>query len=57
MCSFSAAKAALVANNDGNPARIYTVAITKGRDNTWAGAVDSLRINGTVYNFEPYGVR
>jgi hypothetical protein len=57
MCSLSAAKAALVANNNGSPARIYTVAITKGRDNTWAGAVDNLRINNTVYNFEPYGVR
>ena len=58
MCSFAGAKSALAANQVGStPASIYTVAVTKGRDNTWAGAVDSLRINGTVYNFEPYGVR
>jgi hypothetical protein len=57
MCSFTVAKAALVAANDGTPASIYTVAISKGRDDTWAGAVDTLRINSTVYNFEPYGVR
>ena len=57
MCSFSGAKAALVANNDGTPASIYTVAISKGRDYTWAGAVDNLRINTKIYNFEPYGVR
>lgn len=57
MCSFAAAKAALVANNDGTPASIYTVAVAKGRDNTWDGAVDDLRINSKIYNFEPYGVR
>jgi hypothetical protein len=57
MCSFSGAKLALVAANDGTPASIYTVAITKGRDYTWAGAVDNLRINTKIYNFERYGVR
>ncbi len=60
MCSFSAAKAALVANNDGgtpNGGKIYTVAVAKGRDNAWVGAVDGLRINDTRYDFEPYGVR
>jgi hypothetical protein len=57
MCSFSGAKTALVANNDGTAASIYTVAISKGRDYTWAGAVDNLRINTKIYNFEPYGVR
>jgi hypothetical protein len=57
MCSFSAAKAALVANQNGDgPATIYTVAIAKGRDNAWVGAVDGLRINGTRYDFEAYGV-
>ena len=56
-CSFSAAKAALVTFNDGSgPATIDTVAITKGRDDAWAGAVDALRINNQVFNFEPYGV-
>ena len=57
MCSLTAAKAALVAANDGTPASIYTVAVTKGRDNTWDGAVDDLRINSKIYNFEPYGVQ
>lgn len=56
-CSFTAAKAALVAFNDGTPASIYTVAVAKGRDHTWAGAVDNLRVNSKIYNFEPYGVR
>jgi hypothetical protein len=57
MCSFTAAKTALVTANDGTPASIYTVAVAKGRDNTWDGAVDDLRINSKIYNFEPYGVR
>jgi len=57
MCSFSAAKAALVANQNGDgPATIYTVAVAKGRDNAWVGAVDGLRINNTRYDFEAYGV-
>jgi hypothetical protein len=58
-CSFSAAKAALVTNNNGqnpNGGSIYTVQIAKGRDNAWVGAVDGLRINGTRYDFEAYGV-
>ncbi len=56
-CSLSAAKAALVANQNGDgPATIDTVAVTKGRDNAWVGAVDGLRINSKTYNFEPYGV-
>ena len=55
-CTFSAAQAALAAN-DSPPATIYTVAIAKGRDNAWVGAVDNLRINDTVYNFEPTGVQ
>ena len=57
MCSFTAAKLALVDNNNGTPASIYTVAVAKGRDNTWDGAVDDLRINSKIYNFEPYGVQ
>jgi hypothetical protein len=56
-CSFSAAKAALVTFNNGSgPATIDTVAVTKGRDNTWDGAVDGLRVNSKTYNFEAYGV-
>ena len=30
--------------------------VTKGRDNSWQGAVDGLRINGTVFDFEETGV-
>ncbi len=30
--------------------------ITKGRDFSWQGAVDGLRINDTVYDFEETGV-
>ncbi|MGD9694389.1 MAG: hypothetical protein AB7V42_01875 [Thermoleophilia bacterium] len=35
-------------------ATILTVAISKGRDNSWHGAVDALRINDDVYDFEPF---
>jgi hypothetical protein len=56
-CSLADAKQALVDENDGSgAARIYTVAVAKGRDNVWAGAVDDLRINSKIYDFEPYGV-
>jgi hypothetical protein len=56
-CSLADAKQALVDENDGSgAATIDTIAVTKGRDNAWAGAVDNLRINGTKYNFEPWGV-
>jgi hypothetical protein len=37
-------------------ATILSVAIGKGRDYAWVGEVDSLRINGTTYNFEAQGV-
>ena len=57
-CSLADAKQGLVDENDGSgAATINTIAITKGRDDEWAGAVDNLRINGKVYDFEPYGVR
>ena len=53
-CTFTAAKASL---NDGPPAPIfYSVAVGKGRDSLWVGAVDGLRMNNTVYDFEPLGV-
>ena len=41
----------------GTGATIYSVAVAKGRDYGWAGAVDGLRINATVYDFEPFGVK
>ena len=48
--------AALEAADGGEPARILTVAIAKGRDYEWSGAVDGLRINSTVFDFEETGV-
>jgi hypothetical protein len=57
-CSLATAKTNLAAAQvGGTPASIDTVAISKGRDNAWVGAVDGLRINSNVYDFEPYGVR
>jgi hypothetical protein len=50
MCTFAAAKAA--APN----AIIQSVAVAKGRDDAWQGAIDALQINSTKYNFEPTGV-
>jgi hypothetical protein len=53
-CSFTQVKTALT---DGPPAPfIYTLAIGKGRDSMWIGAVDGLRYNNTVYDFELEGV-
>src|SRR3954447_24754315 len=37
-------------------AKIFTVAISKGRDNPFSGAVDALVINTATYDFEPFGV-
>jgi hypothetical protein len=54
-CAFPQLETAL---NDGGPApTIYTAAVGKGRDNLWAGAVDGLRINRSIYDFEAHGVR
>jgi hypothetical protein len=53
-CDFVAVQAALA--DGGEDASIYTVQVAKGRDNAWVGAVDGLRINAEVYDFEPFGV-
>lgn len=54
MCPFTVAKGRL---NDGPPDPIfYTVAVGKGRDNVWVGAVDGLRMNNKIYDFEFTGV-
>ena len=51
-CTFAQARAALT-----NPGyRILSLAISKGRDDAFNGAVDALQLNGTVYDFEPQGV-
>jgi hypothetical protein len=57
-CTFAEVIAALTADDvtDGEPALIGTVAISKGRDFAFSGAVDALQINDTVYDFEPNGV-
>jgi len=54
LCSWTDMLALL--DDGGDPPELLTVAITKGRDNAWHGAVDGLRINDTIYNFEEYGV-
>lgn len=54
-CTFAGVKAAL--EDGGDPATILTAAVGKGRDSMWIGAVDGLRINETVYDFEASGVR
>lgn len=54
-CSFSEVKTKLDADG-GQPATIFTFAVVKGRDNPWVGAVDGLRLNDTIYDFEPLGV-
>ncbi|MEV2245046.1 hypothetical protein [Streptomyces sp. NPDC049970] len=54
-CSFQQLKAALA--DGGAQAVIYTAAVGKGRDSMWIGAVDGLRLNRSVYDFEAAGVR
>ena len=53
-CTFAEMQTALNDGEDG--ATIYTVAVGKGRDHAFAGAVDGLRINDEVFDFEPFGV-
>lgn len=55
LCTFDEVKAAL---DDGSPdATIFSIAVTKGRDSAFVGAVDGLRINESVFDFEPFGVK
>ncbi|MFG2940174.1 hypothetical protein [Streptomyces sp. NPDC048282] len=44
-------------DNGGPEPVVYTAGVAKGRDHMWIGAVDGLRINHVVYDFEPGGVR
>jgi hypothetical protein len=53
-CTFAQVKAFLAT---GTGAKIYSIAVAKGRDFAWQGAVDGLRINNVVYDFEPLGVK
>jgi hypothetical protein len=49
-CTLDEVKAALP------QAKLFTVAISKGRDYAFSGAVDALQIGSTTYDFEPFGV-
>jgi hypothetical protein len=54
-CSFAQAMTAL---NDGGATPVtYTYQVAKGRDSMWIGAVDGLRYNGKIYDFEADGVK
>jgi hypothetical protein len=54
-CDWEGVQTAL--GDGGEGATLLTAAVTKGRDFKWVGAVDGLRVNNTVYDFEPLGVR
>ncbi|MFD9544353.1 hypothetical protein [Streptomyces sp. NPDC060022] len=54
-CSLEELRTAL--NDGGQGATILSAAVGKGRDHMWIGAVDGLRINQTIYDFETSGVR
>jgi hypothetical protein len=51
-CTF----ADLVAQMGQDACVSFSLAITKGRDNEFTGAVDAVTVNGTTYDFEPEGV-
>jgi hypothetical protein len=53
-CSFSAMKTAV--GTTYNKMDVLSPAVVKGRDTTFQGAVDALRYNDKVYDFEPFGV-
>jgi hypothetical protein len=46
----------LVAQTGPNARVSFSLAITKGRDNEFTGAVDAVTVNGATYDFEPEGV-
>jgi hypothetical protein len=43
-------------DDGGDAAKILSVAVTKGREYAWQGAVDGLTLNNVVYDFEEHGV-
>ncbi|MEU2426502.1 hypothetical protein ABZ619_36775 [Streptomyces sp. NPDC007851] len=54
-CGF---RSLLTALDDGGARPVvFTAGVSKGRDYLWNGAVDGLRINDVVYDFEADGVR
>ena len=54
LCTLAEVMAVL--DNDDTPPELITFAVTKGRDFAFAGAVDDLRLNGRVADFEEGGV-
>ena len=50
-CNFADAKA------EYPDATIISIAVTKGRDFSWQGAIDALRINSRLFDFEEKGVK
>ncbi|MEA2269408.1 MAG: hypothetical protein QOC64_2018 [Solirubrobacteraceae bacterium] len=52
-CTFAQVKTALA---HGTGATILTAGVTKGRDFSWQGAIDGLRVNTDVFDFEETGV-
>jgi hypothetical protein len=55
-CDWDGIKAALGDSENADPPAVYTLAVAKGRDNRWVGAVDGLRVDDDVFDFEPLGV-
>jgi hypothetical protein len=53
-CTFAAMQTKLT--DGGDEATILTLGVTKGRDFAWQGAIDGLRINSQVFDFEATGV-
>jgi hypothetical protein len=53
-CSFSAMKSAAAGTYPNMD--VLSLAVVKGRDTSWQGAIDALRYNNEVYDFEPFGV-
>jgi hypothetical protein len=55
-CTWSELQAALD-DGDSSPATVLTLAVGKGRDYEFHGAVDKLVYNNNVFDFEPTGVK
>ena len=53
-CTLAEVQALL--NDGGEAATVYSIAIGKGRDFAFSGAVDALVINNKTFDFEPLGV-
>jgi hypothetical protein len=56
-CTFNQVRSQLDDDpSSAGDAVIFNVAVGKGRDFAWSGAVDALRVSDTIYDFEPFGV-